>query len=167
MYFVFVTVSPIGSAWGCWIQYRQKQIKSRNNQIQTERNEKSEAVCASQSLRSRRVRQAEEKEGEGVVLEKGNPCSKGEQRDEVTLAKVTREAWAEPQNEARAPETLNHKAILPTPCIFSLSFSFSSSLFKAENVSAEHLQFPKFLLLFPILGFWSQTTPSLSGLALT
>lgn len=90
-------------------------------------NHKWEAVCTSESFQSQRTRQTQEREREAAWWG-GNPCSSRgavAQRDYMTLAKVIQEAWAEPGNEARAPETLNHKASLPTPHIFMLFFPFS------------------------------------------
>lgn len=76
----------------------------RDNQIQTERNQKSETVCTLQNLFSQQVRQIEERER--VVLERGNPCNDGgavAQTDELTLAKVMWESWASQEMRPELP----------------------------------------------------------------
>lgn len=106
-----------------------KKFKSGTT-IKTKINHKWEAVCISESSQSRWVRQTQEREREAAWWG-GNPCSNRgavAQRDFMTLAKVIQEAWAELGNEARAPETLNHKEIL----LFHTS-SCSSSLLQAEK----------------------------------
>lgn len=164
VYFVCIMVSPRGSAWGCWIQYKQKwikleTIKSKQRGIRNQRRAVPRRVYTlGRWGRHRRERKRERRE----IHVKLKEWWHREMR------------WLWPRLYEKPEQSQEMRPELPRPSttrqpfpLCASSLSFSSSLLKAENVSAEHLQFPKFLLLFPILGFWSQTIPSLSGLTLT
>lgn len=100
-------------------------------------------------LRDFTLSAGEAKEGRrGAMLWDGDACNSRRavaRGDWVTLAKVMREAWAESGNEARAPETLNHKAILPTPRVFTLFLFLSFSDRKRIDWRAAVPQIPSII----------------------
>lgn len=124
-------------------------VQTETNQTRDNKNRDKSEMRGSLHLRDFTLSAGEAKEGRrGAMLWDGDACNSRRavaRGDWVTLAKVMWEAWAEPGNEARAPETLNHKAILPTPRVFTLFLFLSFSDRKRIDWRAAVPQIPSII----------------------